>query len=49
MGANGTGVTRLATSKWPTNNFGPVYAPGGGQIAFSSDRRHPDLCCEDSS
>jgi Tol biopolymer transport system component len=47
MRANGTGVTRLATSKWPTNNFGPAYAPGGGQIAFSGDRRHPDLCCED--
>jgi Tol biopolymer transport system component len=47
MRANGTGVTRLATSKWPTNNFGSAYAPGGGQIAFSSDRRHLDLCCED--
>jgi Tol biopolymer transport system component len=47
MRANGTGVTRLATSKWPTNNFGSAYAPGGGQIAFSSDRRHPDLCCEE--
>jgi dipeptidyl aminopeptidase/acylaminoacyl peptidase len=47
MSANGTGVTRLATSKWPTNNFGSAYAPGGGQIAFSSDRRHPDLCCEE--
>jgi Tol biopolymer transport system component len=47
MRANGTSVTRLATSKWPTNNFGSVYSPGGGQIAFSSDRRHPDLCCEE--
>jgi TolB protein len=47
MGANGTGVTRLATSKWPTNNFGSAYSPDGGQIAFSSDRRHPDLCCEE--
>jgi Tol biopolymer transport system component len=47
MRASGTGVTRLATSKWPTNNFGPAYSPGGGQIAFSSDRLHPDLCCED--
>jgi len=47
MRANGTGVTRLATSKWPTNNFGSAYSPGGGQIAFSSDRRHPDLCCEE--
>ena len=47
MRANGTGVTRLATTKWPTNNFGPAYAPDGSQIAFSSDRLHPDLCCED--
>jgi Tol biopolymer transport system component len=47
MRANGTGVTRLALTKWPTNDFGPAYAPGGGQIAFSSDRLHPNLCCED--
>lgn len=47
MGANGTAVTRLATTKWPTNNFGPAYSPDGKQIAFSSDRRHPDLCCEE--
>jgi Tol biopolymer transport system component len=47
MRADGSDVTRLATTKWPTNNFGPSYAPGGGQIAFSSDRRHPDLCCEE--
>ena len=47
MAANGTGVRRLATTKWPTDNFDPAYAPGGSQIAFSSDRRHPDLCCED--
>jgi Tol biopolymer transport system component len=47
MRADGTGVTRLATTKWPTNNFGPAYSPNGRQIAFSSDRRHPDLCCED--
>ncbi|MGI9007541.1 MAG: TolB family protein [Streptosporangiaceae bacterium] len=47
MRANGRGATRLATSRWPTSNFGPAYAPGGGRIAFSSDRRHPALCCED--
>ena len=47
MRSSGTAVTRLVTTKWPTNNFGPAYAPGGGQIAFSSDRRHPDLCCEE--
>jgi Tol biopolymer transport system component len=46
MRADGSGVTRLATTKWPTNNFGPSYAPGGGRIAFSSDRRHPDQPCE---
>ena len=47
MRANGTAVTRLATTKWPTNNFLPAYSPDGTQIAFSSDRRHPDLCCEE--
>jgi TolB protein len=47
MRADGTGVTRLATTKWPTNNGGSSYSPGGGQVAFMSDRRHPDLCCED--
>jgi Tol biopolymer transport system component len=47
MRANGTGLTRLAITKWPTNNFNPAYAPDGRQIAFSSDRLHPDLCCED--
>ena len=47
MGANGTAATRLATTPWPTNNFGPAYSPDGSQIAFSSDRRHPDLCCEE--
>jgi hypothetical protein len=47
MRADGTGVTRLATTKWPNSNFEPAYSPGGGQIAFSSDRLHPDLCCAD--
>jgi Tol biopolymer transport system component len=47
MRANGTAATRLATTPWPTNNFGPAYSPDGRQIAFSSDRRHPDLCCEE--
>jgi TolB protein len=47
MRANGTAATKLATTKWPTNNFGPAYSPDGRQIAFSSDRRHPDLCCEE--
>jgi Tol biopolymer transport system component len=45
MRADGTGVTRLATTRWPNNNIGPAYAPDGSQVAFSSDRRHPDLCC----
>ncbi len=47
MRADGTGVTKLALTKWPTDSFGPAYAPGGDQIAFASDRLHPDLCCED--
>jgi Tol biopolymer transport system component len=47
MRANGTRLRRLATSTWPNNNFGPVYAPSGDRIAFSSDRRYRDVCCED--
>lgn len=48
MRADGSGVRRLVTTKWPTDNFGPAYSPGGGRIAFGSDRRHPaDLCCND--
>jgi len=47
MRADGTGLTRLATEKWPNSNGEPAYSPGGGQIAFSSDRRYPDLCCAD--
>ena len=46
MRADGTDVTKLALTRWPTDSFGPAYAPGGDQIAFSSDRLHPDLCCE---
>jgi Tol biopolymer transport system component len=45
MRADGTGVTRLAAEKWPNSDIDPAYSPGGGQVAFSSDRRHPDLCC----
>jgi Tol biopolymer transport system component len=47
MNADGTGIAKLTTTKWPNNNIVPVYSPGGGQIAFSSDRRYPDLCCLD--
>ena len=47
MRSDGTAAARLATTPWPTNNFGPAYSPDGSQIAFSSDRRHPDLCCEE--
>jgi Tol biopolymer transport system component len=47
MRADGTGVTRLATTNRPTSNHGSSYSPDGSQIAFSSDRRHPDLCCAD--
>ena len=28
-------------------DFAPTYSPDGTSIAFISDRRHPDLCCND--
>ena len=37
----------LSTTKWPANNAGSSYSPAAGQVAFISDRRHPDLCCTD--
>jgi len=47
MRPDGSGIGQLTFTRYPNNNAGPVYAPGGGRVAFSSDRRYPDLCCVD--
>jgi Tol biopolymer transport system component len=47
MEADGTDITKLTNAPWPNNNFQSVHSPDGGEIAFSSDRRYPDLCCVD--
>jgi Tol biopolymer transport system component len=47
MAADGSDITRLTHTAYPNNSFASVYSPDGGQIAYSSDRRYPDLCCVD--
>ena len=44
---NGKHLTALTPNRFPHNDVGPSYSPDGKQIAFSSDRRHPDGCCFD--
>ena len=47
MRPDGDDIDQLTFTKYPNNSGGSVYAPGGDRIAFSSDRRYPDLCCLD--
>ena len=47
VGADGTHLRRLTTTRYPHSDFAPTYSPDGTSIAFISDRRHPDLCCND--
>jgi Tol biopolymer transport system component len=47
MAADGTDIIQLTNTGYPNNSFDSVYSPGGSRIAFSSDRRYPDLCCAD--
>lgn len=44
---DGSAITRLTNSPFPSNNVLPAYSPRGDRIAFSSDRKYSDLCCED--
>ncbi|MGN6167014.1 MAG: TolB family protein [Solirubrobacteraceae bacterium] len=44
---NGKHLRALTPNHSPHNDYGPSYSPNGKQIAFSSDRRHPDGCCLD--
>jgi Tol biopolymer transport system component len=40
-------ATQLSFTEFPNGDFNPSASPSGGQIAFISDRSHPDLCCQD--
>ena len=31
----------------PRDSFQPAFAPQGDRIAFATDRRYPDFCCND--
>ena len=44
---DGSDIERLTENNFPFNDFNSVYSPRGNRIAFSSDRKFPDLCCED--
>jgi len=43
----GTGTRQLTSTPFPNNSFQSAYAPQADRIAFASDRRYPDLCCND--
>jgi Tol biopolymer transport system component len=47
MAADGSDITKLTHTAYPNNSFASAYSPDGRRIAFSNDRRYPDLCCED--
>jgi Tol biopolymer transport system component len=45
--AQGGHVRQLTFTDWPNGDYNPAISPSGAQIAFISDRTHPDLCCQD--
>lgn len=47
MRPNGTGIRRLTHTPFPHNSFQSAYAPQADRIAFASDRRYADFCCND--
>jgi len=47
MHPDGTGIRRLTHTPFPHNSFQSAYAPQADRIAFASDRRYPDFCCND--
>jgi Tol biopolymer transport system component len=42
---NGSHVTQLTSTTWPTGAFYPAPSPTGARVAFSSTRNFPDGCC----
>ena len=47
VGIAGGNLRRITATTYPHSDFIPTYSPDGRRIAFSSDRRYPDLCCVD--
>ncbi len=44
---SGSHVTQLTFSPWPNGDFSVGPSPSGDYVAFSSDRRYPDACCNE--
>jgi Tol biopolymer transport system component len=47
VAAGGGDLKRLTTTAYPNNDLQPTYSPDGTRIAFVSDRRYDDFCCQD--
>jgi Tol biopolymer transport system component len=45
VGAGGGDLTRLTTTRFPHNDFAVTHSPGGGRVAFVTDRPFSDFCC----
>lgn len=43
----GRGIRRLTQTPFPHDSFLSAYAPAADRIAFATDRRYPDFCCND--
>jgi TolB protein len=47
MKPDGADIHRITRDRFPHNDALPSYSPQGDRIAFISDRRYPDICCND--
>ncbi len=44
---SGSRATQITSTDFPNGDFLASVSPSGEQVAFISDRTHPDLCCQD--
>jgi TolB protein len=44
---DGSGLRRLSRPGYPHNDILASPAPAGDRVVFVSDRRYPDVCCND--
>lgn len=44
---SGSHVTQLTFSPWPNGDISTGPSPSGNYVAFISDRRYPDACCNE--